>query len=171
MVKFGIGDKILHPLYGIGTVVAIEEQRDNGMVRNHYVIELVRGKGRLLTPVERAGELGLRRPISKKERDKLLKVLGGTPRRLPKDYPSRRKKIRDTLREGSFVDIGGAVRDLAWRRTEGQATTGDRRLLDRAKDLLATELAASDGIREEEAMLRIDSALERQVSAWEADSE
>jgi CarD family transcriptional regulator len=170
MARFKTGDKLLHPLYGAGTVVAIEEQRDNGTVREYYVIELVRGTGRLLTPVDRAEEVGLRKPISKKDRAKLLKILSGTPTRLQEDYPKRRKKIKDTLREGSFVEIGQAVRDLAWRKSEGDATMGDRRLLKRAKEVLAEELAASDGVARDEAMERIEGVIERKVSAWEEKS-
>ena len=167
MARFKIGDKLLHPHYGAGTVVAIEEQRDNGTERNYYVIELVRGSGRLLTPVDRAEQIGLRKPISKKDRAKLLKILSGTPARLPEDYPKRRKKIKDMLREGSFADIGQVVRDLAWRKSEGDATMGDRRLLKRAKEVLAEELAASDGVAKDEAMQRVESVIERKVSAWE----
>jgi len=171
MARFKIGDKLLHPLYGAGTVVAIEEQRDNGTVRDYYVIELVRPTGRLLTPVDRAEQMGLRKPISKKARAKLLRILSGTPTRLPEDYAKRRKKINETLREGSFVEIGQVVRDLAWRKSEGNATMGDRRLLKRAKEVLAEELAASDGVAKDEAMERIESVIERKVWAWEEDSQ
>ncbi len=166
MARFKIGDKLLHPRYGVGTLVSIERERDNGTVTQYYVIEMDPGQARLMTPVDKAEALGLRRPISKNDRNRLLKVLGGTPRRLPRDYLRRRKSVRDTLREGSFVDIGRVVRDLAWRKNEGQATVGDRRLLQRAKDLLGRELAASDGIEMEEAILRIESALERKISRW-----
>jgi CarD family transcriptional regulator len=171
MAEFKIGDKLLHPLYGAGTVVAIEEQRDNGTVRQYYVIELVRPTGRLLTRVDRAEQMGLRKPISKKDRAKLLRILSGTPTTLPEDYPKRRKKINERLREGSFVEIGQVVRDLAWRKSEGNATMGDRRLLKRAKEVLAEELAASNGVAKEEAMVRIESVIERKVSAWEEDSQ
>jgi len=115
--------------------------------------------------------VGLRRPISKKQRAKLLKVLGGDPRRLPGGYPERRKKTTGVLRDGSFVDIGRVVRDLAWRASEGEASTGDRRLLKRAEDLLAAELAASDGIGEEEAMERIEAVVEQRVSKWQEQSQ
>ena len=171
MARFKIGDKLLHPLYGAGTVVAIEEQRDNGTVREYYAVELVRRTGRLLTPVDRAEQVGLRKPISKKDRAKLLRILSGTPTRLPEDYPKRRKKIRDMLRAGSFVQIGQVVRDLAWRKSEGDATMADRRLLKRAKEVLAEELAASDGVAKEEAVQRIESVIERKVSAWQEDSQ
>lgn len=171
MARFKIGDKVLHPLYGAGTVVAIEEQRDNGMVREYYAIELVRRTGRLLTPVDRAEQVGLRKPISKKDRAKLLRILSGTPTTLAEDYPKRRKKIKETWRQGSFVEIGQVVRDLAWRKSEGNATMGDRRLLERAKEVLAEELAASDGVAKDEAMERIESVIERKVSAWQEDSQ
>jgi CarD family transcriptional regulator len=171
MARFKVGDKLLHPLYGAGTLVAIEEQRENGKTTEYYEIELARGEARLLTPVDKVQEVGLRKPISKKDRRRLLKVLGGAPGSLPEDYPKRRENIRDRLREGSFVEIGRAVRDLAWRKSEGQATVGDRRLLARAKDLLAEELAASDGVEKDEATQRIETALERKVSAWTGDSQ
>ena len=171
MARFRTGDKVLHPLYGAGTVVAIEEERDNGTVRDYYVIELVRRTGRLMTPVDMAEQIGLRKPISKKDRARLLKILSGTPRTLSEDYPKRRKGIRKTLREGSFVEIGQVVRDLAWRQSEGDATMGDRRLLKRAKEVLAEELAASDGVAKDEAMERIESVIERKVSGWEEESQ
>jgi RNA polymerase-interacting CarD/CdnL/TRCF family regulator len=47
---------------------------------------------------------------------------------------------------------------------------GDRRLLKRAKEVLAEELAASDGVARDEAMERIEGVIERKVSAWEEKS-
>lgn len=171
MGKLRIGDTVVHPLYGVGTLVSVQEAGGEGVDTVCYVIELRRAKGRLLTPVDKAEEVGLRRPISKKRRAKLLKVLGGTPRRLPGKYPQRRKKITNAFREGSFVDIGRVVRDLAWRASEGQASVGDRRLLRRAKDMLAAELAASDSrMKEEEAVQRIQAMLEQRVSKWQEQS-
>ena len=166
-MEFKIGDKLMHPIYGVGTLVSIEKQGDDGQAMNYYVIELSHGKGRLATPVEKAEELGLRKPVSKEERRKLSKLFSGRPRKLDEDPRKRRKDIADRLREGNFVEIGWVVRDLAWRRSQGQANTGDRRLLSRAQDLLAEELAASDGVRVEEATERISSALERRFSASE----
>ena len=170
MAKLRIGDTVVHPPYGVGTLVSVQEEGDKGVDTDYYVIDLDRAETRLLTPVDKAEEVGLRKPISKKQRAKLLKVLGGTPRRLPGEYPQRRKKITNAFTEGGFVGIGRVVRDLAWRASEGQASVGDRRLLRRAKDLLAVELAASDGLEEEEAKERIKAVLEQRVSKWQEQS-
>lgn len=165
-----IGDKVLHPTYGAGTLVSIERRGKDGTASDYYVIELLQGKGRLLTPIDRSEELGLRKPVAKGERRELAKVFSGRPRKLSDDYRKRRTVIDQRLREGSYVEIGRVVRDLSCVENQGRATTGDRRMLQRAKGLLAKELAASDGVSEEEALERIDSALERRLSANAAKS-
>lgn len=171
MRRFKIGDKILHPVYGAGTLISIEERTDDGMTAEFYVIELVQGKGRLVTPVEKAKEVGLRKPISKRSRGTLSKVFAGRPRKLPEDYRLRRGSITDRLREGSFVEVGRVVRDLTCVEKQGRATTGDRRLLQRAKEVLAEELAASDDIGQDEAMEQIEAALERRIPSREMNGE
>ncbi len=164
MGEFEIGDKVLHPIYGAGELVSIEQHGKDGNTESYYVIELLEGKGRLLSPVERSEELGLRKPVKKSQRWELSKVFSGRPRRLSEDYRKRRTVIEQRLREGSFPEVGRVVLDLSWVENQGRSTTGDRRLLKRAKELLAKELAASDGISEEEAMDSIDVALEQRLS-------
>lgn len=164
MTEFEIGDKVVHPRYGVGTLVAIEAQRKDGTSEDYYVIRLVRGDGRLMTPVEKAEDLGLHKVVSKGKRHTLAKLFAGRPKRFSDDYRERRRNVTSRLREGSFVGVGRLVRDLAWRQERGLGTTGDRRLLRRAKELLADELAACDGIKVDEAMARIESALEERLA-------
>lgn len=165
MTRFDVGDRLLHPRYGPGTLVSIEELSDNGEVEEYYVIQLTRRKGRLLTPVEKAEKVGLHKPGSKEDVRKLWKVLARQPKEMPSDYRKRRREARRTFREGSLIDVGRVVRDLAWRKSEGEATMGDRRLLKRAKNLLAEELAALDAMDKNEATERVESVLEEQLAA------
>jgi len=165
MGEFELGDKVLHPIYGAGTLVSIEKRGQDGTISDYYVIELLQGKGRLLTPVGKSEELGIRKPVDKADRRGLAKVFSGRPRKLSEDYRKRRIVIDQRLREGSFVEVGRVVRDLSWVESQGRSTTGDRRMLQRAKSLLAKELAASDGVSEEEALEKIVAALERRPAA------
>jgi len=165
MGEFEIGDTILHPVYGAGELVSIEQHGTDGNTAEYYVIELLQGTGRLLCPVDKADELGIRKPVAKTERRELSKIFSGRPRKLPEDYRKRRAVIDQRLRDGSYVEVGRVVRDLCSVENEGRATTGDRRLLKRARELLAKELAASDEISEEEALGRIEAALDRRLAA------
>ncbi len=167
MAKFRVGDRLIHPVHGAGTLVAHEKRKEEGDTKRYYVIELRRGNGRLLTPVERAEEVGLRKVVRKKDRPPLPKVLAGRPRELPAKYRKRQANVVKRLRTGDFTEVGRVIRDLAWLDSRGKLNMNDRRLLKRAKMLLAEELAAAEGLEIEEALSRVESALEQRVSRWQ----
>lgn len=167
MTEFEIGDKLFHPVHGTGTLVDLEKETKNGEVTDYLVIDLAEHKGRLMTPVERAEEIGLRKVVRKGNRPALWKLFAGRPRKLSKQYRKRSVQIRQRLVEGGFREIGRLIRDLAWREVRSGLNSYDRRVFKRAKRLLAQELAVSDGIQTEEAMERIESALERRLSRWQ----
>lgn len=167
MGQLRIGDQVVHPVYGVGTVVSVVHRGSDGETKDFYVVEMMSHKGRLETPVEKAEELGLRRVVSKRKRGQLSRILGGRPRKLAAEYRRRRGDVTQRLREGNFREVGRVVRDLAWRDATGTATTGDRCLFKRAKGLLARELAASDGIEEDAAMERIESTLDERATTWQ----
>ncbi len=89
MAKFRVGDRLIHPVHGAGTVVAYEKLDKEGDKKEYYVIELDTPNGRLLTPVEQADQLGLRKVVKKKDHPPLWKVLAGRPRKLSPDYRKR----------------------------------------------------------------------------------
>ncbi len=167
MTKFRVGERLIHPVHGAGTVVAYEKRKEEGETKEYYVIELDTPNGRLLTPVEQADQLGLRKVVDKGDRPPLWKVFAGRPRKLPPRYRERRAEIAKRLREGNFAEVGRVIRDLAWLDSQGGLNTNDRRFLRRAKGLLAEELAAAEGIEIDEAVSRVESALERRVSRWQ----
>jgi CarD family transcriptional regulator len=167
MARFRIGERLIHPVYGAGTVVAYEKREEAGGTEEYYVIELETPNGRLLTPVEQADQLGLRKVVEKGDRPPLWKVLAGRPRKLSPHYRKRQADIAQRLRAGGFTEVGRVIRDLAWLDSRGGMNMNDRRLLKRAKALLAEELAAAEGIEIDEATSRVESALERRVSRWQ----
>ena len=60
---FNIGDKVIHPAYGAGSIVDIAEKQIGDEQRTYYVIELLMQTGTLMVPVTRANDFGLRSPI------------------------------------------------------------------------------------------------------------
>lgn len=167
MTEFKIGDKLFHPVHGTGTLADLEKETKNGEVTDYLVISLTESKGILMTPLERAEEIGLRKVVKKGNRPALWKLFAGRPRKLPQDHRRRKAQIRERLVEGGFKEIGRLMRDLAWREVQSGFNSYDRRIFRRAKGLLAQELAASEGIETEEAMERVESVLERRLSRWQ----
>jgi len=167
MARFRVGERLIHPVHGVGTVVAYEKGEEEGATKEYYVIELDTPNGRLLTPVEEAEQLGLRKVVEKGDRPPLWKVFAGHPRKLSSHYRERQAEIAKRLRRGSFTEVGRVIRDLAWLDSQGGLNMSDRRLLKRAKIVLAEELAAAEEMEIDEALSQVESALEQRVSRWQ----
>lgn len=155
---FNVGDKVIHPAYGAGTILEINDKRIGEQKRPYYVIELLTQAGTLMVPVARATELGLRLPVQ--EPESVLTVLTSAPELLPNDHRKRQESISLDIRSGDVLKISEAVRDLAYRDREDKLTEADLRLYRQAQDFLAGELALSLDVDMETARDQVTSVLE-----------
>ena len=117
---FNVGDKVIHPAYGAGMILDIEEKRIGEQESAYYVIELLTQAGTLMVPVSRATDLGLRLPVE--QADHVLTVLTSQPGALSNDHRERQELISVDIRSGDVLKISEAVRDLAYREREDKLT-------------------------------------------------
>jgi CarD family transcriptional regulator len=164
---FNVGDKVIHPAYGAGTILDIEEKRINEQQCIYYIIDLLTQAGTLMVPVSRAGELGLRSPVEKP--DDVLTVLTSEPELLSNDHRERQESISIDIRSGDVLRITEAVRNLAYRDREDRLTEADLKLYRQAQDLLAGELALSQNVDMETARDQVTSVLEALNTTEESD--
>lgn len=150
---FEIGEKVVHPLHGIGEVT---ERGAPGPVEgfeNGYTI-LFREQGLTLhLPEQRVEEAGLRSPMGKNAARGVLETLAAVPRKLAKRYQIRQGKLADHLQSGGPSGLARVVRDLTWRKQTTSLTQRDltfrREAYRRLRDELATALGTSRGGAEE----------------------
>ncbi len=155
---FNFGDKVIHPAYGAGTIVDIQEKQIGDEQRTYYIIELLSQDGTLMVPVARASDVGLRLPIEKPNR--VLQVLTSEPTLLSDDHRERQELISADLRSGDVLKISQVVRDLANRDNAGGLTEADLRLFRKAQEFLVGELALSQGVDVDTARDQVTLALE-----------
>jgi CarD family transcriptional regulator len=163
---FSVGDKVIHPSYGAGTVLEINEKQIGDQQRNYYVIELLAQAGTLMVPVSRASELGLRSPVERPEN--VLTILSSDPGELSNDHRERQESIGIDIRSGDVQRISEAVRDLAFRDREDKLTEADLKLYRQAQDLLVGELAISQGVDMDTAREQVTSVLDALDSVEES---
>lgn len=162
---FDVGDKVVHPAYGAGTIVDIEEKHIREQKRIYYVIELLTQAGTLMVPVTRASDVGLRPPVQQAER--VFQVLESEPALLSNDHRERQELIGTDIRSGDVLKISEAVRDLAYRDKMGSLTEADLGLYRQAQGFLAGELALSQNIDMETAHDQMRSVLDALGARWE----
>ena len=142
-MTFQLGDTVIHPGYGAGTVVDIEKLLCLGSDKPYYSIELSDGsKTRVWVPVGDAGKRGVRRPTPISQLGQIWSVLCAGPETLSSDHDERYESVREKLRGGDVFRVAEVVRDMFWEDHRSQKRTIiDKELYDRGLMLLASEVA------------------------------
>jgi CarD family transcriptional regulator len=158
---FSVGNKVMHCTHGAGIITEKKEMQITDTPHCYLVIQLLGSDSTLMVPAEQAEER-LRRACERATlRHLLTSELAGEPEELPGDYKTRQKHLNEKLKSGETKEWIEVVRDLTYRAEQDSISTGDRKLLDRAVDLLSGELALAQGIPLKEAEPRLKSLIQR----------
>jgi CarD family transcriptional regulator len=147
-MTFKSGDAVVHPIRGAGVVVDVKERKWHGEKDRYYTIRLLgQPATKLMVASNAAKALGLRRVLSPSRMKRLWGVLLGDPERLPDEHKERYQVLKDKLGTGNVFQVAEVVRDMAWRQHQkGRLTTVGKRMYDDGIMLLASEIAAVQGI-------------------------
>jgi CarD family transcriptional regulator len=158
-MPFKAGDFIVHPTYGVGNIVRVEEKRlAEDQPRWYYVI--VVDKSTVWVPVDENKVAVLRAVTPRKDLDRYRAVLKGQPEALERDHTKRRTLINERVKQGSFQSLCEAVRDLSaqsWKRPLSEA---DLTLLQRLSHSLHREWAASANMPLPDAAAEVQALLQ-----------
>jgi CarD family transcriptional regulator len=159
---FRQGDRVVHPNHGAGVVKGLEGNDGSAGYPQYYVIELYANRLTMLVPVGNAHTLGLRLADGDLV-EEALQVLAECPCDLPSEFKSRQKELMDKLRSGDTRLIAEVCRDLFHRSRAGQLTSTDSRVLEQARNFVATELAAVRGCEPEVAFEELAGRLDHKA--------
>jgi CarD family transcriptional regulator len=160
---YTVGDKVVHPGYGPGVIRDIDRRDMMGEPKRYYVIDMQDGGATLMTPVAKAEDVGLRLAISKPSLKRLFRSLSQSPHRLSEDFKERQAEIEDQLKAGDIYVTAEVLRDLTWHGQEHNLTKRDTELLQRAEDLIASEVALVEGIDVKAAIEQLQATLAEAV--------
>lgn len=156
---FKAGDYIVHPTYGVGSIVRLEEKRlAEDHPRQYYVVAV--DKSTLWVPVDENNSAGLRAVTPKRELDHYRAVLKSRPDVLERDHHKRRSLLNERVKHGSFQSLCEVVRDLSaqgWKRPLSEA---DMSLLQRLSNSLYREWAAAAEVSTPEAAAEVQRLLQ-----------
>lgn len=137
---FTIGDRVAHPLHGAGTISEIERKRIDGKYKDYYVMCIPRGNMRVMVPVDGCEAVGLR-PIVDSERAR--SIMDQIPQLEVMDNSSWNKRYRDNMlriRSGDLLEVAAVIKSLVARENARGLSTGERKMLHSAKQILISEI-------------------------------
>jgi CarD family transcriptional regulator len=160
-VTFQVGDKVIYPNHGLGIVERIEEKTILGTTCGFYHLRIVANETTVLVPVTNVDGVGLRRAITDDEVDRLFGLLGDGKIDNHQNWKGRFKDNSDKMRSGSIFEVADVLKSLTFLSKSKSLSFREKRMLDRAKFLIISEV--SEVVRETAPAIeaRVDSALER----------
>jgi len=156
---FLVGDKIVYPMHGAGIIEAIEEKDILGKCRKYYVLRMPIGEMRVLVPVPLAeqAETGLRAVISRDEVKKVFEILSSEASEEIGNWNRRYRQNMEKLKSGDIFELAEVVRNLTLRDRSKGLSTGEKKMLDNARQLLVSEIVLAENTSEEKVIDKIKS--------------
>jgi CarD family transcriptional regulator len=156
---YKVGDKVVYPHHGAGTVVKKEQREVLGQKREYLTIKILHNDMTVNVPSENAEKVGLRKVIDEDMVSVVLKALTGGGTQMPKNWNRRFKHNRDKMKTGDILELAEVVRNLSLRDHEKGLSTGEKQMFVKAKKILASELMYAKAMDEEEAGAWLDEVL------------
>ena len=156
---FNVGDEVVYPMHGAGTIDAIEEKNILGENQSYYVIKMP-GEVKVMVPTDRAEQIGVRNVIGKEEAEKVISILGEDETEMSQNWNKRYRDNMEKMKSGSIYEVAGVVRNLSFKQKEKGLSTGEKKMLNNAKQILVSELVLAEQASQDEIENLVNNKIE-----------
>lgn len=138
---YNIGDEVVYPMHGAGVIVGVEDKEILGKTRKYYILKMPIKEMKVMVPVDNAEEVGVRNILGKEEMDEVLEILSGKDKtKMPSNWNRRYRFNMDRIKSGDIKEIARVVRFLERVDQEKSLSTGERKMLTGAKQIIISEM-------------------------------
>lgn len=162
---FAVGQRVSYPNHGIGTIEKIEEKQNGSLSASFYSLRLLENNSLVFIPVERAAHIGVRPVISSYQCDKVMRFLAEDFSCVTRDWKERYRSFTDKMQSGCIFDAAEVLKVLSYLHTEKSLSFREQRMLDKARYLVVSELAAVCQQPECRIQAKVDKSIETALSA------
>lgn len=156
---FQIGDKIVHPMYGAGVVDDITTRKINGVTRDYYVLKLPVGGMMVMIPTENSQGIGVRPVMTLEQAEEIIAALPELETDNDPNWNRRYRENMERLKSGDLMQVAKVLKSLTLRDRARGLSTGERKMLYSARQILVSEIGMAEGADYEDVERRIDGAL------------
>ena len=156
---FSLGDKVVYPMHGAGVIETMESKEILGEIRNYFVLKMPIGEMKLMIPVDNVNNIGLRSIIDKQTVEEVYNVLKQEAEINDSNWNKRYRDNMTKMKTGDIFEVAEVVRDLTYRDREKGLSTGEKKMLVSAKQMLISEITLSTGMDSEEIQEYMDEII------------
>ncbi len=166
---FNVGDYIVYPMHGAGTVDAIEEKNILGEKQSYYIIKMP-GEVKVMVPTAKAEEVGVRSIIDKSSADRVFKILEEDETEMSQNWNKRYRDNMEKMKSGDIYEVADVVRNLSFKQKEKGLSTGEKKMLLNARQILISELALAESSSQDEVENLVDNTILKSYQEFRVDN-
>ncbi|MEW5974457.1 MAG: CarD family transcriptional regulator [Acidobacteriota bacterium] len=159
-MNFSVGERVVYPNHGVGVIEEISQRELTGRKEAFYLLRILSNGVTVMIPQNNADEIGLRRLIKREEVSKLLDQLGSSKVSNHSDWKNRFKENSDKMRTGCIFQVAEVLKGLSHLSHDRVLSFREKRMLDKARYLLVSEVAVVENVPEAKAEEIVDRALQ-----------
>lgn len=142
---YNVGDKIVYPMHGAGIIESIEEKEILGEKQSYYIVKMPIGDMRVMIPIKNVDDIGIREIITTEQAEEVLELLKKHNVNVNNNWNKRYRENMAKIKSGNIFEVAEVVRTLMLREREKGLSTGERKMLNSAKQILISELVLVEG--------------------------
>ncbi len=158
-LEFKVGDKVVYPNHGVGVIEEVSRRSVGDVESRFYCLRIVSTDSTVMVPVDNTQTVGLRKVLTRRQTSQVLKVLREGEVTTYDDWKGRFQANSEKMRTGDIRAVAEVLKSLTMLNEVKPLSYRERRMLDRARFLLVSELAEAAGKTPDEMEAKIDSAL------------
>ncbi|HHX94434.1 MAG TPA: CarD family transcriptional regulator [Clostridia bacterium] len=153
---FKIGDKVVYPMHGAGIIEAIEEKEVLGKKRQYYIMRMPIGNMKVMVPMDNVQQVGLRRVVGMEDIETVMAILKQEDTDMSSNWNRRYRANMEKIKSGNIFEVAEVVRNLLHRDKAKGLSTGERKMLENARQILVSEMVLAQDKEEDQ----VESLLE-----------
>ena len=158
-MSFQIGDKVAHPMYGAGVLESVVQKKVGGVVQEYYIMKLAKSSMIVMIPTQGSEEIGVRPVVDPDQADRLLAAIPSIQVEMTANWNRRYRENMERLKSGDLLEVARVVKGLTLRDAKRSLSTGERKMLHSARQILISELVLSKSLSYETVEAQLDTAL------------
>jgi len=143
-MTYKVGDRIAHPLHGAGVISGVERQKIGGEVREYYILKMPIGDMLIKIPTDTCDLVGVRPIVSPQEAERIIKGIPDIHVEMTQNWNKRYRENMLRIRSGNLMEVAAVIKGLMSRDNERGLSTGERKMLHSAKQILISEIVLSE---------------------------
>jgi CarD family transcriptional regulator len=161
MSSFQVGDKVVYPNHGVGVIEQISSRTIGVSVERFYLLRIKSSSLKVMVPFHNVESVGLRRVVRNGEIQKILDYLTDGKCENHADWKYRYKENCDKMRTGSLLEVAAVLKSLLQLNQSKPLSFREKKMLERARYLLVSELAMAKNCDEEQIEQMLAKALQK----------